>query len=45
MALACMTWDLGQEEQDGQGAGHELTPGSAQLSSCHVPGSATHAEC
>ena len=43
MALACMTWDLGQEEQDGQGAGRELTPGSAQRISCHAPRGATHA--
>jgi len=43
MALVCMTWDLAQEEQDGQCAGRELTPGSAQRSSCQVPWSATHA--
>ena len=38
-----MTWDLAQEEQDGQCAGRELTPGSAQRISCHVLWSATHA--
>src|SRR5258708_21465224 len=42
MALVCMTWDLAQEEQDGQCARRELTPGSAQRSSCQVPGRAAH---